>query len=114
MKIKIGNKNIKINKVDGFFNRFKCMKFVFEPIKEGFYFEKQKKINTYFFCQNVDIVMTDTDNKILYMYPNLRTEKKIRKKKNVYYTYILPLSSCDKLNIGDTLNINYNKNEKNI
>ena len=112
MKIKIGNKKIKVSSINGFFNRFKCMKFVFEPIKEGFRFENCKKINTYFFCQKVDIVMTDIDNKILYMYPNLKTEKKIRKKKNVYYTYILPLSSCDKLNIGDILKIEQEK--KNI
>lgn len=109
MKIKIGKKKININIILGFINRFKCLKFKFEPITEGYLYPKHKRCSTYYFCQKVDIIMTDKENTILYMYPNLKTEKRIHYKRKVYNTYILPLNSCEKLNIGDKLQIIENK-----
>lgn len=105
MKIVIDQKKIKINTIIGFINRFKCLKFKLEPIDEGYLYPNHRRCSTYYFCQKVDIVMTDSEDNILYMYPNLKTEKRIHYKRRVYNTYILPLHSCEKLNIGEKLKI---------
>ncbi len=103
MKIKVNKKFINITKVEGFINKFKCMKFVLDPITSGFCLVKKRRLSTYFFCQKIDVIMTDKDNNILYMYPNLNSEKRIHFKRRVFYTYILPLDSCKNFNIGDKL-----------
>lgn len=106
MKLRVNKKDIKVSAINGFLGRFKCMKFVLEPLKNtGFLFEKRKFLSTYFFCQNVDVVMTDKDNIIKYMYPNLGSEKRIHYKRKVYNTYILPLNTCENLKIGEKLDI---------
>jgi len=48
---------------------------------------------------NIDVYMTDKNNKILYIYKNLKPGRIILPKKNVYYTYETPLNYYDyKLN----------------
>ena len=49
--------------------------------------------------------MTDKKNKVLHMYPNLKSEKKIWPKKNVYYTYVFPAKSTTNLRVGDILKV---------
>lgn len=105
MKTKIAKKKIEINEINGFFNRYKCMKFQLETLKEGYLFKKRKFLSTYFFCQRVDVVMTDKENTIIYMYHNLKSEKRIHYKRKVFNTFILPLNSCEKLEIGKKLKI---------
>ena len=41
---------------------------------------------------NIDVYMTDNNNKILYIYKNLKPNKIILPKKNVYYTYESPVN----------------------
>lgn len=103
MYIKIDKYKIKINKLDTFGKRIKSLRFFFPPIKEGYLFEKKRGINTYFFCQGTDIIMTDKEDKILYIYPNTITEKIIFPKRKVYNIYILPLGAGPLLKVGDKL-----------
>ena len=103
MKVKVGKKYLNVNLVYGFFDKLKSLKFVLETIEEVFLFPNCKAFNTYFFCQRVDIIMTDVNNKILYMYPKIKTEKRIHYKRKVHNTYIFPLDSCKEFKIGDTL-----------
>ena len=103
MKLKIGNKYIDVKKIEGFKDKFKCMKFVLDPITTGYCLVKKRRLSTYLFCQRIDVVMTDKDDNILYMYSNLNSEKRIHYKFRVYYTYILPLNSCSNLKIGTKL-----------
>ena len=42
MKLVINNKKINIEKIDGFFNRFKLMKFRLEKLENGFLLSKRK------------------------------------------------------------------------
>lgn len=67
----------------------------------GFMF-KRKKINygllfdncslhTFFCFQNLDIIMLNKNNEILYIYKNVKPNKIIKKKKNI--EYILEFSS---------------------
>ena len=103
MYIKINKYKIKINKLDTFGKRFKSLRFYLSPLEEGYLFEKKHGINTYFFCQNTDIIMTDKKDNILYIYPNTITEKIFLPKPKVYNIYILPLGSAPLLKIGDTI-----------
>ena len=105
MKLDLGKKKILIHEVNGFFERYKTLKFELKPLKEGFLFKNRKFLSTYFFCQKVDVVMTDQNHKILYLYPNLKTEKRIFYKRKVCDTYILPLGSCEHLEVGKVLPI---------
>ncbi len=105
MKLIVNKKKINIEKVDGFFNRFKLMRFKFETLDIGYLLTKRKYLNTYLYCQRVDVVMTDKDNKILYLYSNLKSEKRIFFKRKVYNTYILPLNTSKYLEIGKKLEI---------
>ena len=105
MYIKCNNTKIYFNDEKSFFKRFKGFMFRLEPITVGKRFPKCKSIHTYFMFQKIDIIMTDKDNKILYMYPNFGTERIIFPKKKVYYTYEFPVGVCNYYSIGDILKI---------
>ena len=50
-------------------------------------FPKCNSIHTFFMKQNIDVFMTDKNNKVIYIIKNLKPWKLILPKKNVYYTY---------------------------
>lgn len=104
MELKVNNRKLKINTIDTFFKKFRGLKFVLQPIKEGYRF-KSKYANTYLLCQRVDIIMTDKNNIILHLYENVKTEKIILLKRKVTYTYFLPLHTSKHFKVGDTLHI---------
>lgn len=112
MYLKIKNKKIKIIEPLGFWNRFKGLKFILEPIDYGLKFSKKKFITTNFLCQRIDIVLTDKEDNILYMYENIKTEKYIWPKKKVYNIYFLPLGTIKNLKLNTKLNIIYNKEKE--
>lgn len=105
MYVMINKKKIKIEKADTFFKRLKGFMFKFDTIDYGLCFPKCKSIHTYLMCQDIDIVMTDKDDKILYMYPKFKSEKIILPKRGVYYTYELPLNSCRYLKVNEILQV---------
>lgn len=47
-------------------------------------------IHTFFMKENIDVILCDKYNNILFTYKNLKKNKIIFPKKNVYYTYELP------------------------
>lgn len=49
-------------------------------------------IHTFFMRQKIDIVMTDKNFKILYVFPKTKPFKIISPKKNVYYTFEIPIN----------------------
>ena len=61
MYIKINQLKINLEKVEGFWNRMKCLMFVIEPLDYGFLLEKRKHFQTYFACQRIDAIITDKD-----------------------------------------------------
>lgn len=70
-----------------------------KEIKEGLCFPKCNSIHTFFMKINIDVIMTDKDFNILYIYKNLKPNKIILPKKNVYYTFELPVNKSNfKLN----------------
>ena len=105
MYVIINKRKIKLNEHNNFWQKFKGYMFRLMPIEEGMRFSKCKSIHTYFWFQNIDIIMTDKDNKIIKLYPNFGSEKIIFPKRKVYYTYLLPVGSINNLKIGDTLKV---------
>ncbi len=105
MYVKIKKNKFKVRELNKFTERFVSYKFYLKPIKDVLRFPHKRWFTTYLYCQRVDIVMTDKNNKILYMYPNLNSEKKIWPKRGVYYTYVFPAKSTSCLRVGDTLKL---------
>jgi uncharacterized membrane protein (UPF0127 family) len=67
--------------------------FARRKITHGLLFKKCNAIHTFFMYQPIDVIMTDVDNNILYMYENLPPWRVILPKKGVCYTYELPVGS---------------------
>ena len=104
MYLKLKNKKIKVFEYTKFKDRFKSFKFYLKEIDFGIKFPNKKVANTYLFCQRVDVCFTDIDDKILYLYSNLKSEKFIIKfkAKNVYF---FPKGTNKYLNIGDKIKL---------
>ena len=102
MFIKIKNKKIEIRELTSFKDRIKSLRFVLEPIDYGVKIPNKSVINTYYFCQRVDVCVTDQEGNIIRLIPRLKSEKLrfLGKKCNIYY---LPLNTCELLNIGDVI-----------
>ena len=83
-----------------YFKRLKGFMFT-NKINKILCFPKCNSIHTFFMFKNIDIIMTDKDNNVLYIFYNFRPWRIILPKKNVYYNYELPINTI-KLNIGDT------------
>lgn len=105
MFIILNKKKIKVQILTKKWDRIKGYTWKLDTITEGLCYPKKRYFSTYFYCQKVDIVMTDKKYKVLYLYKSLRSEKRILFKRKVYYTFVLPNGSCEKLKIGDTLKI---------
>lgn len=103
MKVIINKKHIPIRILTKKWDRIKGYTWKLDAIEEGLCYPKKRYFSTYFYCQRVDVVMTDKNYKILYLYKNLKTEKRILFKRKVYYTFVLPANSCASLNVSDTL-----------
>ena len=112
MYIKIKNKKVKLIEANTFWERLKGLKFVLGPLEYGVRFPKKKSSNTNFLFERIDVILTDTNEKVLYLYENLGTEKKIRRKKNVYNTYFVPRGTVKDLKVGDTLNLVVEKDDE--
>ena len=66
---------------------------------------KTNGIHTFFMKTNIDVVLTDKENKILYIYRNLKPNKIILPKRKVKYTYEMPVNYIKNIKIGDHLNL---------
>ena len=99
------NKKIEIEDCTTFKKRLIGFMFRKKEIKKGKRFPKCNSIHTFFMFQKIDIIMTDKNNKIIKMYPNLKNNRMIIPKKSVYYTYELPLGTCNNYKIGDILKV---------
>ena len=102
MYIKVNNKNLEIIECNTFKERIKSLRFVLEPITYGIKIPNKRIVSTYFFCQRVDIMVTDNNNKIIKLYENIKSEKRklLFKKYNIYY---LPPNTVKYLKLNDTI-----------
>ena len=69
-------------------------------------FDKCNSIHTFFMKENIDVIMCDKEDNILYYYNDLKKNKIILPKKNVYKVYETPSNYFDikintKLKVSD-------------
>ena len=71
----------------------------------GLCFPNCNSIHTFFMKESIDVIMTDKDYNILYIFNNLKPNKIILPKKNVYYTFEIPVNKLN-LKINEKLQVN--------
>ena len=90
--------SIEVKYCNNFFNRFKGFMFK-KNIDKCLCFPKCNSIHTFFMLKKIDVIMTDKDYNVLYIYKNLSPYKIILPKCNVYYTFEFPTNKFNfKLN----------------
>ncbi len=94
MKLIYNNKEITIIECISFYSRLKG--FMFEKkINHALLFNHCSSIHTFFMKTNIDVIMCNKENEILYYYHNLPKRKIILPKKNVYKVIELPVNYFD-------------------
>ena len=73
-------------------------------IKTGLFFPKTKSIHSFFMKEEIDIIMIDKNNKVIY-YQKRFPKHRILIKKKAYHTIELPYNSLSNISINDTLTI---------
>lgn len=66
---------------------------------------KTNGIHTFFMKTNIDVILTDRNGKIMYIYRNLKPNRIILPKKGVKYTFEMPVNYLKNKKIGDKLNL---------
>ncbi len=104
MKIIIDNKEVPLKEANSFFKKLKGFMFT-KNIDHALVFKNCNGIHTFFMLNKIDVILTDKDNNILYLFPNLKKWRILLPKKNVYYTYELPVNSINNLKINTKLKV---------
>ena len=94
MDLVYNNKHINIIECKSFFSRLKGFMFS-KNIDHALLFNKCSSIHTFFMRANIDVIMCDKDNNILFYYHNLGKNRIILPKKGVYKTIELPVEYFD-------------------
>jgi len=106
MKLIYKNKEITLYECKSFYTRFKGFMGK-KNINIALLFNKCNSIHTFFMKENIDVIMCDRNNKILYFYKNLKKNKIILPKKNVYKVYETPSNFFD-IKINDKMKVSDN------
>lgn len=90
-----------IKYADTFFKRFKGLMFVrnFDYILKL----KCNGIHTFFMKVNIDVILTDKNSKVLYIYRNLKPWKIVLPKKGVVFTYEMPAGFLKNVMVNQVL-----------
>ena len=101
MEILINNKKFNLDIANSFTKKLlglMCKK----NINKGMFFFKTRSIHTFFMKDNIDVIMINKNNIVVYFKKNLK-KNKIIIKKEAYHTIELPKNSITKLSIGDKI-----------
>lgn len=94
MKLLYGNKEIELKECKSFYDRL--MGFMFKKnICYALLFDRCDSIHTFFMKENIDVIMCDSDNNILFFYKDLPKNKVIWPKKGVYRVFETPSGYFD-------------------
>jgi len=89
MKLVFKNKELKLRECKSFFSRL--LGFMFKKnINSALLFDKCNSIHTFFMKENIDVIMCDKDNIILFFYKDLTKNKIIWPKKGVRKVFETP------------------------
>lgn len=103
MKLIYQNKEIDLYECKTFYTRLKGFMFA-KTIDKALLFNKCNSIHTFFMKSNIDVVMCDSNNSILYYYNNFGKNKIILPKREVYKVIELPVDYF-KIKINDKIEI---------
>ena len=94
MKLIYENKDIELKECKSFYDRL--MGFMFKKnINSSLLFNKCNSIHTFFMKENIDVIMCDKDNNILFFYKNLSKNRIILPKKGVKKVFETPSGYFD-------------------
>lgn len=94
MKLIYQNKTINLE--DAITFRERLIGFMFQKnIKKAILFKHCNSIHTFFMKENIDVIMCDKNNNIIYYYKNLSPNKVILPKKKVSFTIETPANYFD-------------------
>lgn len=89
MKLSYNNKDIYLIECKTFYSRLRGFMFK-KNINNALLFNRCNSIHTFFIKENIDVIMCDKNNDILYYYKNLAKNKIIWPKKNVTKVFETP------------------------
>ena len=94
MKLLYNNKDIDLYECKSFFSRLKGFMFT-KNIDKALLFDSCNSIHTFFMKENIDVIMCDNDNKVLFVYKDLPKNKIILPKKRVRKVFETPSGYFD-------------------
>ena len=103
MKLKYQNKVIELVECKSFFSRFKGF-MMCKNIDHALLFKNCNSIHTFFMVRNIDVILCNDDNVILYYYKDVAPNRVICPKKGVTCVYELPVNYFD-IKINDCLEV---------
>lgn len=92
------NKKLEIKEYKNFIKKLQGLMFKKEKINYIVRLNNCNSIHTFFMKQNIDVIITDKKNNILYKRKNITKNKVIFPIKNGYYVYEMPEGTIDKIN----------------
>lgn len=92
MFIIIGKKKYNLIDCTSFYSRFKGLMFT-ASFDHCMRFPKCNSIHTFFMMTDIDVLMTDKDDNVLYIFKSVKPWRVILPKKGVYNVYEFPAGS---------------------
>ena len=92
------NKKLEIKEYKSFFKKLLGLMFKKEKINYIVRLNNCNSIHTFFMKQNIDVIITDKKNNILFKRKNITKNKVIFPIKKGYYVYEMPEDTIDKIN----------------
>jgi Uncharacterized ACR, COG1430. len=104
--MKFASNKVSLNLVvyDTFFNKLKGLMFRKKPIKDAYLLKNCNNIHTFFMKQNIDVLITDKDYKVLLKKENVKKNKTVICKKGKH-TFELPINTVKNIKLGETIKI---------
>ncbi len=103
MKLRYNNKEIALTECASFFSRLKGFMFC-KKIDRALLFNKCNSIHTFFMYNNIDVIMCNNYNIVLYYYNNFKKNKIILPKKGVSKVFETP-SSFFNVGVGNKMEV---------
>ena len=94
MQLIYNAKSIDLYECKSFFSRLKGFMFT-KNIDKALLFDRCNSIHTFFMKENIDVIMCDNDNKVLFVYKDLTKNKIILPKKEVRKVFETPSGYFD-------------------
>lgn len=104
MKLLYDKKEIELINCKSFFSRFKGF-MLDKNIDKAMLFDKCNSIHTFFMRENIDVIMCDSDNMVLFYYKNLNKNRIILPKRGVRKVFETPNGYFD-IEIGKRMIVN--------